>query len=275
MKVSDEWWSGQQDSNLRPPAPKSWGRREFPFISMHGDTSRICFRSLPASRVSAHVGGNPLLPRDLQSLPQPMPCYSKCQYTAPWEGTMSMTTEVFNAWSLLLQAAIGASIVGTFLVYYFMLRTMRRSAVGQNLLSLINFLQQEHVQGLLAPRFGRGSGTSPTALGRMRISATLRLCVPRTISLESLTLKQGLVPTEVITRNWGPSIRDCYNVCRDHLQAMQKGSGSEYWSNFGDLYRVLPTTSATAIGPTLDDGMDRMTTQTHQTDNRVSQEPRS
>ena len=41
-----------------------------------------------------------------------------------------------------------------------------------------------------------------------------------------LVLQERLVPAQPILRNWGPSIKDCFEILRPHIAEMQKTSNS-------------------------------------------------
>lgn len=59
---------------------------------------------------------------------------------------MTITTEVYNAWNLILQGLIWVALIATFIVYLRQLRAMQRGATGQNIVSLINLLQAPNVR---------------------------------------------------------------------------------------------------------------------------------
>ena len=50
---------------------------------------------------------------------------------------------MFNTLNLIIQGTIGLIMVVTFLIYFFQLKTMKKGTLGQNSISLINYLQDE------------------------------------------------------------------------------------------------------------------------------------
>ena len=57
-----------------------------------------------------------------------------------------MSTDTYNLCNLVLQALVWFAMIATFLVYRGQLRAMRDAATGQNILSLVNFLQTNEVR---------------------------------------------------------------------------------------------------------------------------------
>jgi hypothetical protein len=62
--------------------------------------------------------------------------------------------------------------------------------------------------------------------------------------------QQRLVPADPFISNWGASIRDCYEICKDHNAEMQRpeNSGAEYWNDFAVLYQAAAQQRAAAAG---------------------------
>jgi hypothetical protein len=57
-----------------------------------------------------------------------------------------VTTDTYNMWNLVLQALIWVAMIATFIVYWRQLKAMQHGATGQNILSLVNYLQAENVR---------------------------------------------------------------------------------------------------------------------------------
>ena len=157
---------------------------------------------------------------------------------------MTLTTDVYNAWSLVLQLLVGAAMVATFVVYYLQLRAMRLGAVGENILSLVNFLQAQHVREArtIVRRDLKGRAFSAWTDAEKRaadlVSSTYEVAA-------ILILQQRLVPVAPFLPHWGSSIRDCYEILHDYIKDMQRTAGAEYWSTFNAFYlaaggRALP-----------------------------------
>ena len=51
----------------------------------------------------------------------------------------------------------------------------------------------------------------------------------------------SLVPSDIFIENWGPSIKKCYEILREHIVEMQKpdNSGPRYWDDFEKLYKEV------------------------------------
>ncbi len=57
-----------------------------------------------------------------------------------------MTIEEFNRIYLIIQALIWAAMLVTAGITFLQFKVMQRAATGQNILALVNFLQQPHIQ---------------------------------------------------------------------------------------------------------------------------------
>jgi hypothetical protein len=153
---------------------------------------------------------------------------------------MRMVTDVYNAWSIVLQVVIWAAMLATFIVYFRQLRTMQKTAEGQNILSIMNFLQAPYV---------RDARTTVREVLKSKPYADWTKDEKRQASLvcstydvaSILIYQQKLVPQGPFISNWGPSIKDCYQICREHIAEMQKpeNSGSGYWNDFVLLYQAV------------------------------------
>lgn len=148
--------------------------------------------------------------------------------------------------SLIVQGVTGSAIVGTFVVYYFQLRTMqgqlkalRDSSTAQNILEVVNFLQSNEVRDArtIVREQLRKKRMSEWSESERRAAA--RVC--STYDVAAILLREKLVPIEPFTGNWGPSIKDCYEVLLPYIQEMQspEKSGPEYWNDFGWLYQQV------------------------------------
>jgi hypothetical protein len=153
---------------------------------------------------------------------------------------MCMITEVYNAWSIVLQVAIWAAMFATFVVYFRQLKTMQKAAEGQNILSIVNFLQAPYVRD--ARTTVREVLKSKPYIDWTKDEKRQASLVCSTYDVASILIyHQKLVPQEPFISNWGPSIKDCYEVCREHINEMQKpeNSGLEYWNDFILLYKAV------------------------------------
>ena len=164
-----------------------------------------------------------------------------------------MTTEQYNAWSLILQLLIWVAMIATFFVYFNQLRAMQRGAVGQNILSLVNFLQAPYVRD--ARHSVRGPLRAKSYKDWTDEEKRDASLVCSTYDAASILIYgQRLVPGEPFISNWAASIKDCYEICKDHITEMQReeNSGPRYWSNFGVLYDAVMKARFVAVRPTAD-----------------------
>lgn len=155
-----------------------------------------------------------------------------------------MTT--YELLSLVVQGVSGAAIVGTFIVYYHQLRAMqgqlsalRDSSKAQNLLEVVNFLQGNEVRAARAVVREQLRNKEMSKWDDLERQAASRVC--STYDVAAILLREGLVPIEPFADNWGPSIKDCYEVLLPYITEMQapSRSGPEYWNDFGWLYQQV------------------------------------
>jgi hypothetical protein len=153
-----------------------------------------------------------------------------------------MSTETYNAWSLVVQALIGFFIITTFIVYLFMLIAMRKGATGQNILSVISFLQAPYAREARAwvrKLLREKPYNEWTDEDKKQASLACS-----TYDVLSLLIQQMLVPAKPFTSRWGGSIVDCYTICKPYIAEMQKPekAGPTYWSDFITLYHGVQKT---------------------------------
>jgi len=131
-------------------------------------------------------------------------------------------------------------MVATFWIYRLQLQAMRQAATGQNILSLVNFLQASHVRD--APTVVRKRlKTKPLEQWTEdERHAASTVCATYDVAA-ILIFQQRLVPPEPFTSNWAPSIRDCFDVCRPFIAEMQRpeNSGPHYWNDFVLLRKAV------------------------------------
>jgi hypothetical protein len=150
---------------------------------------------------------------------------------------MSLSTEAYNFWNLVFQLLIWLAMLATFMVYFHQLRQMQRGSTGQNILALVTFLQAPYVRDARTTvRKSLRAIPYENWSDKEKQDASL-VCSTYDVAA-ILILQQHLVPKEPFVSNWGPSIKDCYEVCKPHIAEMQKpeNSGATYWNDFGELY---------------------------------------
>lgn len=166
-----------------------------------------------------------------------------------------MTTQ--DIASLVLQSLIALAAFGTFCVYYrqmeimrHQLATMRDAATAQNTIALINFLQTQDVR-TARQRVRKELSTMPvehwTESDKRDASA-----VVANYDVAAALIKEGLAPVELVTSNWGPSIRHCYHVLEPYMREVREREGGDptYWTNFQWLHEQVQNPKITRPTPT-------------------------
>jgi hypothetical protein len=153
---------------------------------------------------------------------------------------MELRNEVYNAWILLFQILVCLAMIGTFIVYYRQLLIMKKSSVGQNILAIVNFLQAPYVrEARTTVREKLRNKSFHKWTKQERYDASLVCSTYDVVSI--LIFDQKLVTKEPFIKNWGPSIKDCYEILEDYIRYMQKPekSSPEYWNDFKLLYESV------------------------------------
>ncbi len=145
-----------------------------------------------------------------------------------------------NLLNLVIQSIIGVTMVVTFLIYFFQLKTMRKSMLGQNSISLINFLQDENTREarrIVLTTLKDKEYINWTADEKESAS---KVCSTYDV-LSILLYQMKLAPTDIFVDNWGPSIKKCYDILEKHIKEMQKpeNAGPKYWDDFEKLYKEV------------------------------------
>ena len=152
-----------------------------------------------------------------------------------------MTT--YEQTSLALQLVVVVGAFATLGVYYHQLKVMagQLSAMQDtsrvtSALSVVAFLQADDirvarqcVREVLSKKEFADWGAE-----ERRAAAT----VTANYDVVAALLKSGLAPAELVTANWGPSIKHCYEVLKPFIEEHRSKSGADpaYWSNFDWLY---------------------------------------
>ena len=151
-----------------------------------------------------------------------------------------MDYQLFGFW---IQIATALLILFTFWVYFFQLRTMKKSTRGQNSISIINYLQDESVRKAreIVLETLRKKPISDWTIEEKK--AASKVC--NTYDLVSILIfQQKLVPPRIIIDNWGPSIVRCFETLKEHIIEMQTNDrmGPQYWNDFEKLYNAAKKT---------------------------------
>ena len=139
----------------------------------------------------------------------------------------------YNLLNMIIQAFVGLIIFATLLIYFFQLRTMRKGTLGQNTISLINFIQDENARAAreVVMRDLKDKDYSKWTIEEKKSAS--RVCSTYDV-VSILIYQQSLVKPELVIDNWGPSIKKCYKILEPHIKEMQKpeNAGSDYWDDF-------------------------------------------
>jgi hypothetical protein len=139
--------------------------------------------------------------------------------------------------NLILQALIWGAMLGAFYYAHKQLAVARESAMGQNILAVISYLQTGEVRAarmLVIKELGSTDFRNWTE--EQRHAAAL---VCSTYDITSVLVRQGYVPLNPIVQNWGPSIRKCHQALAAFIGYMQSPemNGPAYWDDFSWLYQ--------------------------------------
>jgi len=143
--------------------------------------------------------------------------------------------------NLIVQSLIWLAMIATFIVYALQLIAMRKSSEGQNILSLVNYLQAQDVRE--ARRIVRTTikekNLKSEAWNDSEERAASLVC--STYDVAAILIRSGVVPSKPFVENWGPSIRDCYEVLSSYIKNMQlpQNSGPEYWDDIDWVYQQV------------------------------------
>ncbi|MFZ6719442.1 DUF4760 domain-containing protein [Undibacterium sp. Ji49W] len=148
---------------------------------------------------------------------------------------MSMTTEVFNAWYILLQVVIGVAVIATFMVYYFQLLAMRKATLGQNLFAIHTFVFEESFRQDRSTLLTLGeSGKLFKDWTTEERRAAERVCAA--YDLVALTVSYGVVPFNLIS-DLRYSMTKCHNVAEPLLKEVRMRRTPDLWHHFTSIVK--------------------------------------
>jgi hypothetical protein len=143
-----------------------------------------------------------------------------------------------------LTALSNIAIVGTFIVYYFLLKAMRKqldagqeAARGQNFFTLINFLQEDskrEARKFVLEHLAHKPQDDWTDDDKKKASI-----VCSSYDAASIAYREQLIDTEVFAENYGRDIERCYQVLKTFIQESQAVRGSDYWNDLQQLGEEL------------------------------------
>jgi hypothetical protein len=149
-----------------------------------------------------------------------------------------MNLQDLAQWSQVLSSV---AIVGTFIIYYFLLLAARRASEAQNLLTTITYLQQPHVRaarGSLLNLLDRKTDMpKPLADWQEEDRAAAATAISGYDAV-AILCRRNIVPVDVIVENWGNSILRCRKAAQPLLDEYRKPEhyGAAYWDDFEWLY---------------------------------------
>ena len=146
----------------------------------------------------------------------------------------------YNLLNVIIQASVGLIIFATLLIYFFQLRTMKKGTLGQNTISLINFIQDEKARNARDVVMSNLKDKNYSDWETEEKKSASRVCSTYDI-VSILIYQQRLVKPDLVIDNWGPSIKKCYNILEPHIEEMQKpeNAGPDYWDDFVFLYNKV------------------------------------
>ena len=120
-------------------------------------------------------------------------------------------------------------VAATFVVYLFQLRAMRAASAGQNILTLVSFLQTPDVRSARHRLLVITRGKAYDAWDHEdRAAASL---VASSYDIAGITIRLNVVRAEPFLDNWGPSIVGCYQILQPFIAEMRRAMGARYWDD--------------------------------------------
>jgi len=148
----------------------------------------------------------------------------------------------YEIWSLVAQAFIAVVATATVIVYLNQLRVMGKQLTAMQDASraesgfgLIAFLQSQEVRN--ARKVVRSILSKKPIAEWSPDERDAAAMVVANYDVAAALLRSGLLPVQLVTANWGPSIIHCYTILEPFIaeQRSQPGGHEKYWSNFSWL----------------------------------------
>lgn len=163
---------------------------------------------------------------------------------------------VYEQLSIYIGTLQSIVLIVVLIVYAKQLKAMQRqveaarhAAVGQNLLALSSFLQDEDVREARRIVITKLADRGFKDWSEEEKRAAAKVC--SSYGTAGIVLETGLVPPEPLIENWGPSIGRCYAILRDYIRDLQspENNGPDYWAVFDRLHaRVGLRSKSQALG---------------------------
>ncbi len=111
--------------------------------------------------------------------------------------------------------------------------TVRQVALGQNLLALFNFLQNEDVRDARRIVLTKLVGRNYSDWNEEEKRAAAKVC--SNYSNAGFMTENGLVPPVLLIEHWGQSICRCYAILHEYITDLRHNMGPEYLAPFERL----------------------------------------
>ena len=140
----------------------------------------------------------------------------------------------FCGWLLHPQVALPTAIHNfrLFLVMGRQLTAMQDSSRAESGLGLIAFLQSQEIRD--ARRVVRSVLSQKPIADWSQAERDAAAMVVANYDVAAALLRSGLLSVELVTTNWGPSIKHCYAILEPFIEELRArpGGHEKYWSNF-------------------------------------------
>jgi hypothetical protein len=163
-----------------------------------------------------------------------------------------MRMSSYEGWSIGIAATQSIVLIVVLVVYARQLKAMQQqvetaknAAVGQNFLALSNFLQAEDVREARRIVIADLAGREFKEWSEEETRAAAKVC--STYGTAGIVIETGLVPSNLLLENWGPSIRRCSGILGDFVKDLQspEKNGSDYWAVYDRLCARVGSRSKT------------------------------
>jgi hypothetical protein len=112
------------------------------------------------------------------------------------------------------------------------LRAAREGVASQNLLSVIQFMQEEPTRQARERVIKQMSQLTREQWSEDDRRAADKVC--STYDVVAILLRNGFADSQPVAENWGPSIRQCFETLQPYIRELQKpeNAGPSYWKDF-------------------------------------------
>jgi hypothetical protein len=156
----------------------------------------------------------------------------------PWTKEESVVSQ-YEMLTLVLQAVVAVAAFATLAFLYRQIRIMmsqitasQEAARASAALAIVAHLQSQDVRAAreVVRSKLRKKGLSEWTPEERRSAST----VCANYDVAAALLRADLAPVDLFAHNWGPSVRDCYEILSPFVQEHRTGAGADpsYWSNF-------------------------------------------